>query len=161
MTEKKEFITLQDVSEAYETKKRGKEFRARITSFAGKDAQVREIEGAGRYVVSTFINLKNSAKIVNEKLGTDFIEDEKYQTIVSNFSYFVETKEEAETIAKRIQKGSQINAPVVFNSHTYNDKLFLDARVDTLFVQEPKESSIPLNKRVSDAAKDLDDTILL
>ena len=162
MTETKKetkFVTVQDAGQAYETKKRGKEFRARITSFAGKDAVVRAIGTSGNYVVSTFVNLNNSADIINSRLGTDFVEDEKYHSLAANFDFFVETEAEANAIAAKLVKGAKVSSSVVIGTNEYDGKLFLDTRVDGLYIEAPKQfaGSVPLNKRLGD----LDDADLI
>lgn len=134
--EKTVFESLSNVGESFDSKS-GKNFRASFRGFVGKDAEIRP--AGDQFVVATFTNISGSIEVINSKLGTSLQEDPEYHNIAANVSWFTNTKQEAEALASHLVKGAQImNAPVVLSTHEYQEKTYLDMRIDTPYIAAPK-----------------------
>ena len=139
MAEREAFKSLTDAGDAFESS-RGTSFRATMSAFAAKDAVVRK--AGERYVVSTFTNLSGSVDTINDRLGTDFVEDPEYHTVPISISWFVETEEEANALAARLVNRSRIVSGVVVGTHsTDSGDVYLDANIDTPFITAPQANS--------------------
>lgn len=150
MAKKTEFESLQDVTEAYETKN-GPAFHARLSSFLQKDGEVSE--AGGRFAVKTFTNLANATDTVNDRLNTEFIDDPEFETVAANITYFVNTKEEADAIAETFVKGSRLSAPVVVTSHEYNDSKYLDLIIEAPYITASENSNGPVAAATKSTAR--------
>lgn len=150
MAKKTEFQSLQDVTDAYETKN-GTAFHARLSAFLAKDGEVSEV--GDRFAVKTFTNLANATDTVNDRLKTEFVDDDEFETVPANITYFVNTKEEADALAETFTKGSRLSAPVVVSSHEYNDSTYLDLLIETPYLTAPEAGNGPVAASTKSAAK--------
>ena len=151
MAEREAFKSLTDAGDAFESS-RGTSFRATMSAFAAKDAVVRS--AGDRYVVSTFTNLSGSVDTINDRLGTDFVEDPEYHTVPISISWFVETEEEANALAARLVNRSRIVSGVVVGTHsTDSGDVYLDANIDTPFITAPQATGAPAPTRAGGTKK--------
>lgn len=133
---KKDFKSLIDFGTPFDSKN-GKEVRATLSGFAGKDSEVRK--AGSSYVVSNFTNLSGVVDQINEIFGTDFVEHPDFNNIPAGISWFTHTEEEANAIAARLKKGARLRTSVTIGTREgEGDKIYLDLRVDQPYIEDPK-----------------------
>ena len=133
---KKDFKSLIDFGTPFDSKN-GKEVRATLSGFAGKDSEVRK--AGSSYVVSNFTNLSGVVDQINEIFGTDFVEHPEFNNIPAGISWFTHTEEEANAIADRLKKGARLRTSVTIGTRDGDgDKIYLDLRVDQPYIEDPK-----------------------
>ncbi len=133
---KKDFKSLIDFGTPFDSKN-GKEVRATLSGFAGKDSEVRK--AGSSYVVSNFTNLSGVVDQINEIFGTDFVEHPEFNNIPAGISWFTHTEEEANAIADRLKKGARLRTSVTIGTREGDgDKIYLDLRVDQPYIEDPK-----------------------
>ena len=110
---KKDFKSLIDFGTPFDSKN-GKEVRATLSGFAGKDSEVRK--AGSSYVVSNFTNLSGVVDQINEIFGTDFVEHPEFNNIPAGISWFTHTEEEANAIAARLKKGARLRTSVTIGT---------------------------------------------
>ena len=135
------FHTLTNFGEAYKTKKDKTEVHAQMQAFIAKDSEVRQVNES--YVVSTFTNLSGAKADLDKIFGLDLVEDEKYNTIPANISWFTTTKEEAEAIQAKLVKGSRLSATVSISTRSGdNGRAYIDLRIDQPFISAPQGGGV-------------------
>lgn len=136
------FVSLTDASEAFKTKSHGIQFHAQLRGKLNMDPKINP--AGDQYAVRSVVNLWGSTKLIKDRLGVEFEEDDKFHNISASLTWFVRTEKEAIQVQTEMAKGAYFIGPVTVGTNQYNGNTYLQLQVYTPYLRPSDESNSSL-----------------